>query len=448
MIGRFVNHMYPDISFVVPVFNHLSETQEMLRTLRASLPEGLNYEVVLIDDGSTDGVENWLHDFKQHDTIVLFNDENHGYAFSCNRGASHAKGYYLCFINSDLEFADGWLEPMLSAFNDGALNAGLVGNVQHRVSDGTLDHAGVHLSVAGFFVHSRPKVIPDKRFEKVLCVTGACMLMRRDVFLNVGGFDQQFSNGAEDYDLAYKIRREGLNVIVSYESRIRHHVSLSRGSSSHLQERNSRCLFEKWRKEIKEDLAAVWFADLKEGGAWDTSVLPGSLSLNFLSSPHLASQIVAQSVVGRLKSYWARHLDGEIPASKQIGKMVVQGLSRVPDTAIYMAADKVEVLVEGLESARNFYICGFRADKNDKREIVVSIEVNGIQTVAQIWGQEFNLNLGMINPLWFSSCPTMLRISFEYIASEVADCLGAGSSILITHFVIDDDELRALECFV
>jgi GT2 family glycosyltransferase len=76
--------------------------------------------------------------------------------------------------------------------------------------------------------------------------------------MHMGGFDEQFVNGCEDIDLCFKLRAAGKAIYVANTSRIRHHVSLSRDVNTLHNERNSRHLFGRWRKVIKQELAAQW----------------------------------------------------------------------------------------------------------------------------------------------------------------------------------------------
>lgn len=428
----------PQITFVVPLYNHLAESQVMLYSLLESLPRDLTYDVILVDDASTDGTRDWLAGLSLPQVRFAVNSQNSGYAFTINDGAGLATGEYLCLLNNDLVFEPGWLEPMLGALLSPTSKLGLVGNVQYRVADGSLDHAGLRLSDAGHFVHIQPDVFLNSGLQKVLAVTGACMLMRRTIFEQVGGFDERYLNGCEDIDLCYKVRQLGLDVAVSYESHIKHHVSLSRGQVSLQNERNSQTLFAKWRREIKQDLAAVWLPMLQNASGWDASALPGSLSADFLASPFTASRVIAESVLCRLEAYWARTL-GDAPLSPVDDiRVSTRGLARVPGTLYYKISDVVVIDVVGLRSARNVYVCGFKVAADETREIAVSFEVNGIQTVVQRLALEPDMNVGVINPLWLSGAPNRIEVSFAFVGADGVALGNASGAVCLTHVVVDD----------
>jgi GT2 family glycosyltransferase len=124
----------PFVSFVVPLYNHLEQTQAMLESLQASLPANLDYEIILVDDASTDGTREWLQQLNVPRVHTILNPLNGGYARANNTGVALARGEILGLLNNDLLFEPGWLEPMLDILGLPALNAGLVGNVQVRAA--------------------------------------------------------------------------------------------------------------------------------------------------------------------------------------------------------------------------------------------------------------------------------------------------------------------------
>lgn len=271
---------------------------------------------------------------------------------------------------------------MLRLLNDADLKVGIVGNVQYRVANGQLDHAGVYLSEGGGFLHLQQEMLPQHSYGKVLAVKGACLLMRRNLFEEVRGLDTRYINGCEDINLCYKVRSKELNILVFNERQIRHHVSLSRARDSSQNERNSRVSFAKWRKEIKQDLAGVWLLLIRNRTGWDANTLSGSLSEYFLASPFSAARIIAESVLTRLEAYWARTLRDE-PLFAQDSHVAIRGVKRVTGIHYDKVTDGLEIDMVGLNSARNVYVCGIKVALNVAREFLVSFEVKGIQTIAK-----------------------------------------------------------------
>ena len=243
------------LSIVTPLFNRLDLTRAFVAALPGSLPAGLEWECWLVNDGSTDGTRAWL-DSLSPPFRVFHHERNLGFAVSCNQGAHEAHGDILALLNNDLVVSPGWLQPMLAALNQPRV--GLVGNVQRRVADGVVDHAGVAVDAAGKINHIRQLPRRARGMRTVFAVTGACCLVRRADFLVLGGFDPAFQNGGEDVDFALKLRARGLRTVVCLDSVVRHHVSASRGPTSERDERNSCLLYRRWGEPIGRQAALAW----------------------------------------------------------------------------------------------------------------------------------------------------------------------------------------------
>lgn len=168
------------ISFVIPLHNHLAQTQAMLSSLQDCMPAAIEYEIIFVDDASSDGTPVWLKSLIDSHITYLTNDCNRGYAVSNNAGVDVAKGNVLALLNNDLLLTPDWIEPMLAALHSPALNAGLVGNVQYRVGYGAVDHAGFALSPFAQLHHVH--TIPQAPLVNSFAVTGACILLRKADF--------------------------------------------------------------------------------------------------------------------------------------------------------------------------------------------------------------------------------------------------------------------------
>lgn len=251
----------PLLSVVVPLYNCLTLTQQMLGSLQATLPTGLHHEIILVDDGSTDGTREWLATLRAPFRVIL-NDRNVGYAAANNRGATVARGEDLLLLNNDLLLRPGWLEPMVAAQRILGPRAGLIGNVQRTVIAGAIDHSGILIDEKGKPTHDRS--LPLRRWlpgplsiRTVPAVTGACLLVNRVLFLEAGGFDERYMNGCEDVDLAFKLEAMGKRNVVALRSQIEHHVSASPGRKRR-DELNTRLLFHRWQPVLVRHGARAW----------------------------------------------------------------------------------------------------------------------------------------------------------------------------------------------
>lgn len=242
----------PEVSVVTPLFNCLRHTQAMVESLRATMPVGLSFEIVLVDDGSTDGTRDWLAGLGEPFRVLL-NERNLGYGAATNRGAAIARGPVLALLNNDLVLRDGWIEPMLRALRSLGPRAGLVGNVQYDAAMESIDHTGIFINLKGKPEHHRqtPPFLLSlvRRVRPVAAVTGACVLVNRPTWLRLGGFDETYVNGCEDVDLCLRAREAGLANVVALRSCVLHHVSASPGRKQH-DEANTQRLFLRWRREL------------------------------------------------------------------------------------------------------------------------------------------------------------------------------------------------------
>lgn len=249
----------PIISFIIPLYNCLELTKKCLESLEATA-KGWSYEVILVDDGSTDGTREYLQTLGGRYTVIL-NQENKGYAHNNNLAAKIAKGRYLGLLNNDLILTEGWLEPFMELFQTQE-NIGCIGNIQYSVASGLIDHAGIFFDLRGRPAHARKnrKHLPSGSFSERNAVTAACMFFEKKRFEEMGGFDEAYLNGSEDTDLCVRLKLAGHRVLLSHESRIFHHVSQSPGRHTH-NNRNSQLFMSKWSKITNEWGKTEWPAE-------------------------------------------------------------------------------------------------------------------------------------------------------------------------------------------
>lgn len=440
------------ISFIIPLFNHHIQAKEMWASLLQTLPPGLVCEAILIDDGSSDGTAQWLQSLEQQSTVlsaegglrvhILRNAANQGFAKTNNKAIATARGEVLAMLNSDLLLSPGWLEPMLAVLQAPSLNAGLVGNIQLRVADNAIDHAGMRLGLDGKMQHMQTlteNLVPHLR---VFAATGACCLVRKSDFDAVGGFDEKFVNGGEDIDLCMRLRQAGKPVCIALESRVGHHVRLSRGQGGLQDERNSRRLLTKWRPMLKREITRHW-VDVLNGNGAQASInseapnLVGTLLPAFAATPHLAAITIAENILLHEECRWQRLLDHTNP------NFGVRSLwHRISDAPEFLA----ELHVEGLRSARNFFVCGYKSSETNLQEIassyVVTVTVNGIQQKTFVLDRENSFNLGLINPLVLPGIVNVFRVSMCLVnlAGDKSDAC-TSNPLVVTHLVLDDEEI-------
>lgn len=309
------------VSFIIPLYNCLPLTQAMLASLRATLPSGLEGEIIFVDDGSTDGTRAWLKDLPPSCRAIL-NEKNLGFAGACNRGAAAATGDLLFFLNNDLVLLPRWLEPILAVF-DRFPDAGLVGNVQLNAATGAVDHAGIYFNHQGKPAHRTDLPVTTRwlgwpAWRRVDALTGACFGLRRADWQKLGGFDEAFVNGAEDIDLALRASAAGRRHYVALRSVVRHHISSSAGRKLR-DEQNTYRLVQRWAEPIAALAAKDWsrqqvITHADRSGVFDYhQVQAALLHLLVLASPPPSVRAGVAAAMAHELRRWRELLEGAAP---------------------------------------------------------------------------------------------------------------------------------------
>ncbi|CAA9891196.1 putative glycosyltransferase [Candidatus Methylobacter favarea] len=194
-----------------------------------------NYEVIIMDNGSVEDATRQFFDRLPNDRFRVLRDES-PFNFSAlnNHAARAARGELLCLMNNDIEIlTPDWLEEMVSF----AIHSD-IGCVGARLwyPDGALQHGGVLLGIGGVANHAHYKIgrgNPGYFGRAVLhqslsAVTAACLLVRRQVFEEVGGLDEQLAVAFNDIDFCLRVREAGYRNVWTPYAEMNHHESASR----------------------------------------------------------------------------------------------------------------------------------------------------------------------------------------------------------------------------
>jgi O-antigen biosynthesis protein len=213
------------VSIIIPCVNCELLTVECLQSLENALPKAFTIEVIVADNASNDPAYSAI---AANPTIrYLRFEENMGFGPACNAAAGEASGKFLFFLNNDAQIAPGCLEALAAAAENEF--AGIVG--PKLVSfDGSLQEAGCLLNqdgtgtLIGFGCDPRtPRYNYTRPVEHV---SAAAMLISRDLFLSLGGFDSVFAPAyCEDADLSLRVRESGLLIIYEPKALVAHHLS-------------------------------------------------------------------------------------------------------------------------------------------------------------------------------------------------------------------------------
>ncbi|HWE27121.1 MAG TPA: glycosyltransferase family 2 protein, partial [Polyangia bacterium] len=220
----------PEVSIIVPVFNQFAFTYGCLRSIAAHT-DGYSYEVIIVDDHSTDATATVLATVDG--LRIVRNDKQLGFIGACNAGAAVARGRYVLFLNNDTDVRDGWLRELRRTFSDEP-RAGLVGS-KLVYPDGRLQEAGGIVWSNGMGWNVGRLADPDEpQFQymrRVDYCSGACIMLPTKLFRALNGFDTHFAPAYyEDTDLAFRVTQAGYETLYQPRSEIVHFEGMTSGT--------------------------------------------------------------------------------------------------------------------------------------------------------------------------------------------------------------------------
>src|SRR5215208_1104544 len=250
----------PTASIVIPVHNKATITRQCLDALLAEPEDGVDRQLVVVDDGSTDTTPSLLTRYSDR-VLVIRNETARGFAGACNAGVAAAAGEFVVLLNNDTVATSGWLSALVNYTVQNP--AAAVVGAKLLFPNDTIQHAGVaigldsrpHHIYAGFPA-DHPATSVSRRFQ---VVTAACALFRRELWQELGGLDTAFQNGWEDVDYCLRAGEAGYEVHYCAESVVYHFESATRNLISDAERANQDLFATRWRdKIIPDDYRYYW----------------------------------------------------------------------------------------------------------------------------------------------------------------------------------------------
>ncbi len=252
------------VAIIIPTKNHGELLRQCVETIAATVKE-VDYELIVVDHESSDpATVSYLDSLKDKAQVLRHSGEFNFSAIN-NRAIARAQGrfthYLLC--NNDIEaFEEGWLERMVELAQQPSV--GIVGSQLLYPDRRSIQHGGVMVGAFGAAEHYAKRL----RFgqdpiepgyaemlmlnHEVSAVTAACMLIRKDAFDAVHGFDETIKVGFGDVDLCLRVLQAGYRVLFCPLARLVHHESYTRGTSLHDPHPEDSALFRiKWRPMLE-----------------------------------------------------------------------------------------------------------------------------------------------------------------------------------------------------
>jgi GT2 family glycosyltransferase len=221
----------PDVSLVIPVHNKFEVTYHCLASLLLA-PNRATFEVILVDDGSSDKTLDVAELVRG--IVTIRHETSQGFIHSCNAGGKLARGKYVVMLNNDTEVTPAWLDELVHVF-DHFDDVGMAG-AKLLYPNGTLQEAGGIVWGSGdpwnYGRNGNPR---DPRYNyarQVDYLSGACVMLPTALWHEIGGFDELYVPAYfEDTDLAFRVRDKGYKTVYTPFSQVIHFEGISSGTS-------------------------------------------------------------------------------------------------------------------------------------------------------------------------------------------------------------------------
>lgn len=255
----------PLVSIIIPN----KDEKETLKACIESIKKQTiykNYEIIIIENNSTtEEIFDYYKELSTHPKIRLLRwKKEFNYAAINNFGVSHAKGDYLLFLNNDVTIiTPDWLEEMLGVCQ--RKEVGAVG-VKLLYPDNTIQHGGCVIGIGGIAGHMFVDMPANRTgylhkasiLQDMSAVTAACMMMKKSVFEQVGGFTEKLAVAFNDVDLCLKVNKADYLVVYDPYVQLYHMESKTRGAEDNKEK------VHRFQNEI-EYMRCEWIDILKNG---------------------------------------------------------------------------------------------------------------------------------------------------------------------------------------
>lgn len=304
-LDSWIADLYALVSIVIVTHNGLELTRMCFESLdrRTDWPR---YEIVCVDNGSTDGTREWLAGEARRRSeafrLIAF-EENRGFAPAVNAGVAASRGEYVCLLNNDTVATRGWLSALVRHLEKDP-SLGMVSASTNEIANAAKVEVG-YREMADLDSWARAFTRANAgRADAIETLAMFCVLLRRETYDDVGALDERFTVGMfEDDDYSRRLREKGLRLAVARDSFVHH---WGRGTFRRLSEEeylriyreNRQRYQEKWASPPPAAPAAASPAEIarlaKERGA--VFVFPPSIGwdITLVQRPHHLARALAR----------------------------------------------------------------------------------------------------------------------------------------------------------
>lgn len=381
----------PYISVIIPSKDNAVVLKKCLDTLKKTAAD-ISYEVLLVDNGSGEAVKKKIEEMTADAPDILYIYEPMEFNFSkmCNLGAERAEGSLLLFLNDDIEATHtGWLSDMAKLAE--RPHVGAVGCKLLYPDTDKIQHAGITNLPMGP-VHKLQFLRDNKCYydnrnrgiRNVSAVTAACLMVRREVFEEAGGFCESMQVAFNDVDFCFTLLEKGYYNAVCNHIHLLHHESMSRGADESEEKlkrlhRERTMLYDRHPGLNGKD---PFYHDWLNRTGLDTRIQPAYRSGREISDVQAAKEVAKESneayvlknarkdrcLLVRIEAADASHISGYgvVLGSDNAcfnGKLLLERKGRQP--AVYeldFTEQYRQDLQENMPDQKNVALCGFHVN--------------------------------------------------------------------------------------
>lgn len=226
------------VSIIIPSKDNFDSLKLCIESI-INITKYNNYEIIVVDNGSNEDNKKLISDYLNNNNIkYIYFIKPFNYSYMCNIGVKNSNMPVLCFLNDDIEITDeNWLSIMVGQAIQKC--TGAVGAKLYYPNSNLIQHCGVgnYLGGPGHYLQGMKDDIDhyysrNKANYNVIAVTGACIVIEKDKFIEVNGYRQELDINYNDVDLCMRLYDNGYFNVVRNDVICTHHESLTRQPAS------------------------------------------------------------------------------------------------------------------------------------------------------------------------------------------------------------------------
>jgi GT2 family glycosyltransferase len=203
-----------ETTIVVPAWNNFPYTRALIESIRDNTE---NYEIILVDNGSTDTTKELL---PMHDLWIIRNETNLGFPKAVNQGLREVKTEYSVILNNDCVVTPHWLEKLINHLK----KYDIVGPISNYIAGRQRKHISIYRDKKELYdVSNSMSRINNGKTEEVNWLIGMCLCFKTEILRSVGLLDEDFGIGnSEDLLWCYQAKQKGYKLAIAHDTYLHH----------------------------------------------------------------------------------------------------------------------------------------------------------------------------------------------------------------------------------